>query len=67
MYSIHRFGEIAEINLIRDKETGKSKGFAFICYEDQRSTILSVDNLNGVKVMFHEISYRRNSNIKYFY
>lgn len=46
-----RYGEIANINLVRDKKTGKSKGFCFICYEDQRSTILAVDNLNGIKVM----------------
>lgn len=45
-----QFGEIANINLIREKETGKSKGFCFICYEDQRSTILSVDNFNGMEV-----------------
>lgn len=25
-------------------------GFAFLCYEDQRSTVLCVDNLNGAKV-----------------
>jgi RNA recognition motif-containing protein len=35
----------------RDKTTGKSKGFAFLMYEDQRSTILAVDNLNGAKVL----------------
>ena len=34
----------------RDKTTGKSKGFAFLMYEDQRSTVLAVDNLNGAKV-----------------
>jgi len=45
-----QYGEIVSINLIRDKETGKSKGFAFLCYEDQRSTVLAVDNLNGSKV-----------------
>lgn len=45
-----RYGEIVNINLVRDKATGKSRGFAFICYEDQRSTILAVDNLNGIKV-----------------
>ena len=28
----------------------QSRGFAFICYEDQRSTILAVDNLNGMKL-----------------
>ena len=45
-----RYGEIVNINLVRDKSTGKSKGFAFLCYEDQRSTVLAVDNLNSVKV-----------------
>ena len=38
------------INLVRDKETGKSKGFAFLKYEDQRSTDLAVDNLGGATV-----------------
>ncbi|KAI9143985.1 hypothetical protein BKA69DRAFT_1020794, partial [Paraphysoderma sedebokerense] len=45
-----QFGEILDINLVRDRETGKSKGFCFIKYEDQRSTILAVDNLNGIKI-----------------
>lgn len=46
-----QYGEIVNINLVRDKVSGKSKGFCFICYEDQRSTVLSVDNLNGIKVL----------------
>ncbi|XP_022825616.1 RNA-binding motif protein, X-linked 2 [Spodoptera litura] len=46
-----QYGEIVNINLVRDKGTGKSKGFAFICYEDQRSTVLAVDNLNGLKIL----------------
>jgi len=41
-----------DINLVRDKQTGKSRGYAFIAYEDQRSTVLAVDNLNGAKVLF---------------
>lgn len=45
-----QYGEIVNINLVRDKKTGKSKGFCFLCYEDQRSTILAVDNLNGIKI-----------------
>ncbi|WCJ29223.1 RNA recognition motif (RRM)-containing protein [Euphorbia peplus] len=45
-----QYGEIVDVNLVRDKATGKSKGFAFVAYEDQRSTILAVDNLNGAKV-----------------
>jgi len=47
-----RFGEVADCRLIRDKKTGKSKGFAFLAYADQRSTILAVDNLNGAEVKF---------------
>ncbi|XP_030305278.1 RNA-binding motif protein, X-linked 2 [Calypte anna] len=45
-----QYGEIVNINLVRDKKTGKSKGFCFLCYEDQRSTILAVDNFNGIKI-----------------
>ncbi|XP_020564753.1 RNA-binding motif protein, X-linked 2 [Oryzias latipes] len=45
-----QYGEIVNVNLVRDKKTGKSKGFCFICYEDQRSTILAVDNFNGIKI-----------------
>ena len=46
-----RYGEVMDVNLPRDKETGKPKGFGFLVYEDQRSTILAVDNLNGAKVL----------------
>jgi hypothetical protein len=47
---LYRYGEVADCNLIRDKTTGKAKGFAFLAYEDQRSTTLAVDNFNGIKV-----------------
>lgn len=46
-----QYGEPVFINLVRDKETGKSKGFGFLKYEDQRSTDLAVDNLGGATVM----------------
>ncbi|ESQ45864.1 hypothetical protein EUTSA_v10010556mg [Eutrema salsugineum] len=46
-----QYGEVVDVNLIRDKGTGKSKGFAFLAYEDQRSTTLAVDNLNGAQVL----------------
>lgn len=39
-----------DAHLIRDEDTGKSKGFAFLKYEDFRSTVLAVDNFNGMKV-----------------
>ncbi|XP_060230380.1 RNA-binding motif protein, X-linked 2 [Meriones unguiculatus] len=45
-----QYGEIVNINLVRNSKTGKSKGFCFLCYEDQRSTVLAVDNFNGIKI-----------------
>ncbi len=46
-----QYGEPVYVNLVRDKETGKSKGFAFLKYEDQRSTDLAVDNLGGAVIL----------------
>jgi RNA-binding motif X-linked protein 2 len=46
-----RYGEIVNINLIRDRKTGKSRGFGFLCYENQMSTDLAVDNFNGTKII----------------
>lgn len=44
-------GEIEDIHLIRDVETGKSKGFAFLKYHDQKSTVLAIDNFNGCSLL----------------
>ncbi|GAA5915825.1 hypothetical protein JCM5296_000694 [Sporobolomyces johnsonii] len=46
-----QYGEIVDINMPRDPNTGKTRGFAWIMYYDQRSTVLAVDNLNGAKVL----------------
>jgi RNA-binding motif X-linked protein 2 len=46
-----QYGKPTHVNLVRDKETGKSKGFAFLKYEDQRSCDLAVDNLGGAEVL----------------
>lgn len=46
-----QYGTPIFIKLIRDKETGKSKGFGFLKYADQRSTVLAVDNLNGTTIL----------------
>ena len=46
-----QYGNPVHINLVRDKDTGKSRGFAFLKYEDQRSCDLAVDNLSGASVL----------------
>lgn len=47
---LSQFGEIEDIHLIREEDTGKSKGFGFVKYEDARSCVLAVDNLCGAEV-----------------
>ncbi|KAK4057528.1 RNA-binding protein Cwf29 [Microbotryomycetes sp. JL221] len=46
-----QYGEIVDISMPRDPQTQKPRGFAFLMYADQRSTVLAVDNLNGAKVL----------------
>jgi len=43
---------------------GKSRGFAFLAYEDQRSTVLSVDNLSGARVAGRVIRVEHVDNYK---
>ena len=42
--------QIEDFHLVREEDTGKSRGFGFVKYEDSRSCILAVDNFTGVKV-----------------
>jgi len=46
-----QYGEIVDCNLVRDQSTGKSRGFAYLAFEDQRSTNVCVDNLNGYRLL----------------
>ena len=48
----------------RDRDTGKSRGFAFLAYEDQRSTVLAVDNLSGARVAGRIITVNHVDNYK---
>lgn len=52
------------MNLSRDKDSGLPRGFAFLAYADQRSTVLAVDNFNGITLadrtirVDHVLNYR---------
>ncbi|KAB0393093.1 hypothetical protein E2I00_002611 [Balaenoptera physalus] len=45
-----QYREIVRISLVQDRKTGKCKGFCLIRDEDQRSTSLTTDNFNGIKI-----------------
>ena len=59
-----QYGEVVDVHLVRDKETGKSRGYCFLAYEDQRSTNLAVDNLSGSKVSERIIRVEHVKNFK---
>ena len=59
-----QYGEIVDVNLIRDKASGKSKGFCFLAYEDQRSTVLAVDNLNTARICNRQIRVQHVADYK---
>ncbi|CDF40145.1 unnamed protein product [Chondrus crispus] len=45
-----QFGIVVLVNLVREADTGKSRGFAFLKYHDPRSAVLAVDNFTGTEV-----------------
>lgn len=65
-----QYGEIVDIDLVRDEATGQPRGFCFLAYEDQRSTVLAVDNLNGTTLasrtirVDHKLGYFRKEKKK---
>jgi RNA-binding motif X-linked protein 2 len=56
MTVFEQYGTIVAMELIRDKETGISKGTAVLQYEDARSAVLAVDNFNSVSLLGRTIS-----------
>lgn len=46
-----QFGQVEDCVLIRDKETGKSKGYGFVSYKQWESTVLAVENFNGTTIL----------------
>ena len=47
---LSQWGEVEDLHLVRAEATGRSKGFAFLKYEDARSAVLAVDNMVGTKL-----------------
>ncbi len=44
------FGEITELNIITDRDTGQSKGFGFVTFTSDTEANAAVEGLNGVEL-----------------
>mmetsp|Transcript_29383 Transcript_29383/g.94781 ORF Transcript_29383/g.94781 Transcript_29383/m.94781 type:complete len:292 (+) Transcript_29383:65-940(+) len=48
---LSQFGEVEDFNMPRDAKTGRPRGWCWCKYEDQRSTVLAVDNFTGASLL----------------
>ncbi|MCB9018023.1 MAG: RNA-binding protein [Paludibacteraceae bacterium] len=44
---ISEFGEVESVKVIKDRETGRSKGFAFVEMPDEKAAQAVIEELNG--------------------
>jgi len=49
------FGEITEATVIKDKYSGKSKGFGFVTFSEEGKTGKAIEDMNGKEVSGREI------------
>ncbi|XP_031126545.1 glycine-rich RNA-binding protein GRP2A-like [Ipomoea triloba] len=42
-----QFGEVIESKIINDRETGRSRGFGFVTFKDERSMRDAIEGMNG--------------------
>lgn len=49
------FGEIEEATVIKDKYSGRSKGFGFVTFKDEASAKKAISKMNGNKVEEREL------------
>ena len=51
-----RFGEITEAKVITDRESGRSRGFGFVTFEDADAGTNAINEMNGTSLDGREIN-----------
>lgn len=46
-----KFGTITETKIVRDRDTGRSKGFAFVTYDNDSQANAAVDGMFGKEIL----------------
>lgn len=60
------FGDVTNIMVLRDKETGRSRGFAFVSFKDSRSSEDAIRRMHGVEIRGRCVSVRHAEKEKTF-
>ncbi|KAK4337894.1 hypothetical protein RND71_042381 [Anisodus tanguticus] len=58
---LESFGSLRGFNLVKDRDTGNSKGYAFCVYQDVSVTDIACAALNGIKMGDKTLTVRRAS------
>ncbi len=45
-----KYGTVEDVKIITDRETGKSKGFGFITFDNQHSATAAKNEMNGQEI-----------------
>eukprot|EP01025_Chloroclados_australasicus_P030103 TRINITY_DN30151_c0_g1_i1.p3 TRINITY_DN30151_c0_g1~~TRINITY_DN30151_c0_g1_i1.p3 ORF type:complete len:372 (-),score=76.95 TRINITY_DN30151_c0_g1_i1:706-1779(-) len=53
------FGALKQFDLVKDRETGNSKGYGFVVYSDASVTDVAISGLNGLKMGDRVLTVRR--------
>uniref|UniRef100_A0A8C7LI14 Cold inducible RNA binding protein a n=1 Tax=Oncorhynchus kisutch TaxID=8019 RepID=A0A8C7LI14_ONCKI len=48
-----KYGNIAKVDVIRDKETGRSRGFGFVKYDNAEDAKDALEGMNGKVYRYH--------------
>ena len=48
--AFERFGEISEAKVITDRDTGRSRGFGFVSFNDDDAATRAMDEMNGTEL-----------------
>jgi cold-inducible RNA-binding protein len=59
-----RFGEVTEAKIVLDKETNRSRGFAFVTFKDEASAQLAIKQLDGTPFMGRDLRVSQAENRK---
>jgi cold-inducible RNA-binding protein len=45
--AFEKFGDVSEVRVITDRETGRSRGFGFVTFENSDSASKAINEMNG--------------------
>ncbi len=65
--AFNRFGQTSEVKIITDRDTGRSRGFGFVTFEDDAAAAAAMDEMNeteleGRTITVNEAREKRRDN-----